>query len=298
MSWDFWPSRRPVRNDALTHPSEVTSLIDLVNSPLQVWSQGLDPTSIAIILLSAVTSSFFVTRYFYRRYLRGDKMARPLFALSSACVLGVFALVQAQSTATTTTTASSTVFTVPADADNGQLVIPNIIDPLAVDPQSVCPGYTASNVLETANGITADLTLAGPACNVYGTDIEALTLTVEYQALDRLHVGIQPKYIGPENATWFLLPEELLQKPGVDTESCSSESDLEFAWTNDPTFAFNVTRKSTGDVLFTTEGSQIVYEDQFIEFGSSLPENYNLYGLGESIHGLRLGNNLTSKLRP
>jgi hypothetical protein len=38
-----------------------------------------------------------------------------------------------------------------------------------------------------------------------------------------------------------------------------------------------------------------VYEDQFIEFASPLPENYNLYGLGEVIHGFRLGNNLTSK---
>ena len=45
-----------------------------------------------------------------------------------------------------------------------------------------CPGYSASNVKYTHNGLTADLTLAGDACNVYGTDIEDLTLTVEYQA--------------------------------------------------------------------------------------------------------------------
>ena len=45
-----------------------------------------------------------------------------------------------------------------------------------------CPGYSASNVKYTHNGLTADLSLAGDACNVYGTDIEDLTLTVEYQA--------------------------------------------------------------------------------------------------------------------
>jgi alpha-glucosidase len=45
-----------------------------------------------------------------------------------------------------------------------------------------CPGYSASNVKYTHNGLTADLTLAGAACNIYGTDVEDLTLTVEYQA--------------------------------------------------------------------------------------------------------------------
>ena len=39
-----------------------------------------------------------------------------------------------------------------------------------------------------------------------------------------------------------------------------------------------------------------MYENQFIEFVSSLPENYNLYGLGERIHGLRLGNNFTATI--
>lgn len=66
------------------------------------------------------------------------------------------------------------------------------------------------------------------------------------------------------------------------------------SWSNKPTFSFSVKRKETGDVLFTTEGTVLVYEDQFIEFGSPLPENYNLYGLGEVVRGLRLGNNLTS----
>ena len=44
-----------------------------------------------------------------------------------------------------------------------------------------CPGYKASGIETTGNGLTATLTLAGTACNVYGTDLEELTLTVEYQ---------------------------------------------------------------------------------------------------------------------
>lgn len=46
---------------------------------------------------------------------------------------------------------------------------------------SSCPGYKANNVKTSSSGLTADLTLAGAACNVYGTDITDLTLTVEYQ---------------------------------------------------------------------------------------------------------------------
>lgn len=43
-----------------------------------------------------------------------------------------------------------------------------------------CPGYRASNVSQNGTGLTADLTLAGAACNVYGRDIENLRLSVNY----------------------------------------------------------------------------------------------------------------------
>jgi len=48
--------------------------------------------------------------------------------------------------------------------------------------QESCPGYSASNVQQTGSGLTADLALAGEACNVFGTDLPNLTLTVEYQS--------------------------------------------------------------------------------------------------------------------
>jgi len=46
---------------------------------------------------------------------------------------------------------------------------------------SDCPGYSASNVKTFDGGMTADLTLAGEACNVYGKDLHDLTFKVEYQ---------------------------------------------------------------------------------------------------------------------
>jgi alpha-glucosidase len=51
---------------------------------------------------------------------------------------------------------------------------------IAQDLES-CPGYRASNVVSTGSTLTADLTLNGPACNVYGTDLTDLKLVVEYQ---------------------------------------------------------------------------------------------------------------------
>ena len=45
-----------------------------------------------------------------------------------------------------------------------------------------CPGYTASNVHRSSEKITADLKLAGDACDVYGTDLHNLRLLVEYES--------------------------------------------------------------------------------------------------------------------
>lgn len=50
-----------------------------------------------------------------------------------------------------------------------------------------CPGYTASNVQNTEGGITADLTLAGAECNVYGTDLHDLKFEASYQTGELVH---------------------------------------------------------------------------------------------------------------
>ncbi len=110
-----------------------------------------------------------------------------------------------------------------------------------------------------------------------------------------MNIRIQPTYLDSSNITQYILSPDLVQLPGG---GCSAEEakgiDLEFAYSNSPSFAFTVTRKSTGDVIFDTTGSVLVYENQFIEFVTQLPSDYNLYGLGERIHGLRLGNNFTA----
>ena len=55
-------------------------------------------------------------------------------------------------------------FTVPASADEGANLLPNVDNPNATDAQTVCPGYNASNVMMSANGFSATLMLAGAPC--------------------------------------------------------------------------------------------------------------------------------------
>ncbi len=182
----------------------------------------------------------------------------------------------------------------PDYVNYGVNLLPNIYDPKAPNAQAKCSGYRASNVQTSPSQLTAHLTLAGQACNVYGTDIHDLDLLVEYQTDSRLHVKITPSHVTAHNQSWYLLSTEYVPAPSLEGGS-STGSDLTFSWSQSQTsgFGFNVTRKSTREVLFSTTGTSLVFENQFIELVSHQPENYNLYGLGEVIHGLRMGNNFT-----
>ena len=110
---------------------------------------------------------------------------RQRMAGRAALAVGAFvcALVSTASSQSSTTTSFRSIFTVPASADASVPLIPNINDPQAVNAQDVCPGYKAFNVQRTAYGLTADLSLAGTACHVYGTDVDSLSLTVVSSAV-------------------------------------------------------------------------------------------------------------------
>lgn len=63
----------------------------------------------------------------------------------------------------------------PYPHDSTSLVLPRQAN------STTCPGYTATNVGVTDSGLTADLILAGTACNAYTEDIQELKLVVEHQ---------------------------------------------------------------------------------------------------------------------
>ncbi|KAJ1326263.1 alpha-D-xyloside xylohydrolase [Microdochium nivale] len=156
------------------------------------------------------------------------------------------------------------------------------------DPLAVCPGYKASNVQTSDTGLTADLTLAGTACNVYGTDLNDLVLSVSYDTETRLHVKIQDAannvYQVPESV--FPRPEASGYKP--------ADSALKFEHIDSP-FSFKVSRSDTGEVLFDTSAASLIFESQYLRLRTKLPEDPNLYGLGEHSDPFRL--NTTDYIR-
>lgn len=65
------------------------------------------------------------------------------------------------------------ILTTYSTAQSGTTVDPMILD--------ACPGYEATNVTTSANSLTANLVLAGEGCNVFGEDVERLSLQVTYE---------------------------------------------------------------------------------------------------------------------
>lgn len=143
-----------------------------------------------------------------------------------------------------------------------------------------CPGYAASNVQTSSTGLTADLTLAGTACNVYGDDLQNLTLTVAYETDSRLHVKIQDA----ANSV-YQVPESVFPRPDGSQDAASSS--LAFNYTDSP-FSFTVSRSNSGEVLFDTSAASLVFETQYLRLRTKLPQDPNIYGLGEHSDAFRL----------
>lgn len=175
--------------------------------PSLSWKRAVVATSLSLFSLYYLTRTFLESSGTTELHQDAD-MAPSSFLQASALVTSFVALTAAQNQTATPTSAegwSTTlagtptsfrpVFTIPASADVGADVIPNIQDPQAINAQDVCPGYKASQLQETDGGISAVLTLAGAPCNVYGNDVDVLSLKVEYQSKDRLAVNISPAYL-------------------------------------------------------------------------------------------------------
>ncbi|KAL4770097.1 Alpha/beta-glucosidase agdC [Aspergillus nidulans var. acristatus] len=147
-----------------------------------------------------------------------------------------------------------------------------------------CPGYRVINVEERPRGLTADLTLAGTPCNVYGVDIENLKLEADYDTNQRFHVII---YDADDNV--YQVPDSVFPRPVVDDQARADGNtpELKFSYEEYP-FSFAVSRASNGETLFNTTGHNLIFQSQYVKLRTSLPQNPNLYGLGEHSDPLRL----------
>ncbi|KAK9362690.1 glycosyl hydrolases family 31-domain-containing protein [Lipomyces starkeyi] len=173
---------------------------------------------------------------------------------------------------------------------------PNIFDPSAADANEVCSGYSLTGLKTTETGLYGRLSLL-KECNVYGYDFDELSLFVEYQSGERLNIQIQPVdliYV-------YILPDNLVPKPGVETLTPFVDSDLVFAYTASP-FSFTIIRKSTGEILFSTAGNPLSIHGFQQEPGVNKtlyandvgdPIDANIYGVHPIYVDQRYGTNTT-----
>ncbi|EMD34263.1 glycoside hydrolase family 31 protein [Gelatoporia subvermispora B] len=155
----------------------------------------------------------------------------------------------------------------------------------AVDQATLnaCPGYELHNVKTQGLTLLADLSIRGKACDLFGPDVEELLLNVTYETSTRLHVKITDP-----NLARYEVPESVLPRPTSDDHALTPQAaDIQFNYTASP-FSFSVLRTSTREVLFTTGSHPLIFEPQYLRLTTDLPQNANLYGLGEHTDTFRL----------
>ncbi|KAI6124291.1 glycoside hydrolase family 31 protein [Pisolithus croceorrhizus] len=167
-----------------------------------------------------------------------------------------------------------------------------------------CPsytGYTLTSLVELQHGLSAQLQLAGPTCNAFGSDVANLMLEVTYQSQSTIRVNIFDTA-----KEQFAVPSSIIPPPPLPTKSLINDSDLVFNYDPSP-FAFWITRRSDPDSMpiFDTrisslpptpippfnasdpstafDGFPLVFEDQYLQITSALPLGTNIYGLGEVV---------------
>ena len=76
-----------------------------------------------------------------------------------------------------------------------------------------------------------------------------------------------------------------MPRPGGQTPLANNK--LKFTYTSSP-FTFKISRSSSGEVLFDTSASPMVFESQYLHLRTKLPTSPSLFGLGEHSDSWRL----------
>ena len=85
----------------------------------------------------------------------------------------------------------------------------------------------------------------------------------------------------------YEVPESVLPRPSADSDVDPQAAQLKFTYNASP-FSFNISRASTGEVLFTTASHPLIFEPQYLRVKTTLPTAANVYGLGEHSEPFRL----------
>ncbi|KAK9354266.1 glycosyl hydrolases family 31-domain-containing protein [Lipomyces doorenjongii] len=144
-----------------------------------------------------------------------------------------------------------------------------------------CAGYDVVHT-SVSNGVTnLNLALNGNGCALYSPDVKYLTVSITPYSGDLVRI----KITDTANKRWQL-PANVVAE-GAPSKSIKTKS-YSVSYTNSP-FTFKVTRPS-GKVLFDTNVSglpSLIFEDEYLEISSVLPDNANIYGLGDMADSFR-----------
>ncbi|KAF8496804.1 alpha-glucosidase [Russula emetica] len=160
------------------------------------------------------------------------------------------------------------------------------VDPAVLD---ACPGYNATNVEVDGPRLSALLVLAGKPCNVFGNDIKVLDLAVVYETDTRIHLKITDA-----SSDRYEVPKSVFPRPEADQNVHPDTAQIKFTYTLAP-FSFNISRASTGEVLFTIAHYPLIFEPQYLRLKTTLPPMANIYGLGEHAEPFRLNATNTTR---
>ena len=81
----------------------------------------------------------------------------------------------------------------------------------------------------------------------------------------------------------YQVPESVINRPDIEKEQ--KESSIRFDFEENP-FSFRILRGE--EVLFDTSGTNLIFQSQYLSLRTWLPNDPNLYGLGEHSDSLRL----------
>ncbi|MFS7973303.1 putative alpha-glucosidase [Helianthus anomalus] len=157
-------------------------------------------------------------------------------------------------------------------------------------PEPIGYGYSLRSIAFGTNLLVAHLQLNNKS-SVFGPDIDQLRLFASFETGDRLRIRITdakhqrweiPTNVLPRQSQPYTLPQQSHNATPANLFLSDPNSDLILTLHNTTQFGFTVARRSTGDILFDTSNTVLVFKDQYLELTSSLPPHRSsIYGIGE-----------------
>ncbi|XP_011850885.1 PREDICTED: maltase-glucoamylase, intestinal, partial [Mandrillus leucophaeus] len=133
--------------------------------------------------------------------------------------------------------------------------------------------HMEGDLVNTNAGFTARLKNL-PSSPVFGSNVDNVLLTAEYQTSNRFHFKLTD-----QTNKRFEVPHEHVQSfSGNAAASLTYRVEI----SREP-FSIKVTRRSNNRVLFDSSIGPLLFADQFLQLSTRLP-SANVYGLGEHVH--------------